>query len=246
MTSPPRARIIAGDARDGASYDRLLGGERADVLLTDPPYCLLTRRRKKGDLRDPKGRKIDRHPVVRFETVRDYRTFTVDWLPKAVAHLTPAAPLVVWTNFLGREVILTVARSLGFGHLAGEFVWGKRTKAASGGEQLLRVYETALVLMRQPPAPLALGDPGLAWSVVAGYDEDGEAGKTGDHPHHKPFGVLEPLVRNFSRPGQLVLDAFGGSGSIPAAALRLGRRAAAIELEAEWARLIEERLQSGE
>src|SRR4051794_34539636 len=106
---PPPAECICGDARDEAAYRRALQGRRADLLLTDPPYCLLTRRRKGGDLRDPKGRKIDRDPVVRFETVRDYRAFTQDWLPLAVRHLGDDAKIILWTNFLGKEPLLAVA-----------------------------------------------------------------------------------------------------------------------------------------
>src|SRR5688572_9319910 len=133
-------RVVCGDARREATYEQLLGQERADLLLTDPPYCLLTRRRKGGDLRDPKGRKIDKDPVVRFESVRDYRQFTEGWLPKAIAHLEPDAPLVLWTNFLGKAPLLEVARADGF-ELRGEFVWAKRTTETPGPEQLLRVYE---------------------------------------------------------------------------------------------------------
>jgi site-specific DNA-methyltransferase (adenine-specific) len=78
--------------------------------------------------------------------------------------------------------------------------------------------------------------------VAAGYDDDGEAARFGNHPNHKPFGVIEPLLRAYSRPGDLVLDPFAGSGSIPAAALRLSRGAISLEIEAEWAARVSERL----
>jgi site-specific DNA-methyltransferase (adenine-specific) len=238
------ARALCGDACDPKSYRAVLGTERARLLLTDPPYCLLTRRRKGGDLRDPKGRKIDREPVVRFETVRDYRRFTETWLPLAVGALEPGALLVIWTNFLGREPILGAARTLGYLHVQAEFVWAKRTTDSRGSEQLLRVYETALVLARTAATRPGPGEPAVPASVVAGYDDDGEATRWGNHPHHKPFGVLEPLIRTYSRPGELVLDPFGGSGSIAAAAVRLERRAAVLELVPEWAARIDERLRT--
>lgn len=241
--SGPLPRCVHADATDERGYAEALGGERADVLLSDPPYCLLTRRRKGGDLREDRGRKIDHEIVVRYDTVRDYRRFTEAWLPKAVAHCKPGAPLVLWTNFLGKEPILQVARSLGYGHLAGEFVWGKRTTEKSGNEYMLRVYEVALVLLREPPPPPSPADPPQVWSVVSGYDDAAEGDRWGDHPHQKPLSVVEPLVRAYSRPGDLVLDPFAGSGSIPAAALRLGRRTACLELVPEWARDVSRRLQ---
>lgn len=236
------ARCLNADATIAASWRALLGEGRADALITDPPYCLLVRRRKGGDERESKGRKIDSGPVRRFENVREYREFTERWLTLAVAHLAPGAPLVIWTNLLGRDPITTVAAALGYGHRVGEFVWGKRTREGNSGEELLRVVETALVFLQHPPprpGPDALATP---WAAVAGYDDDGEALRWGNHPNHKPFGVLEPLIRSWSRPGQLVVDPFGGSGSIPAAAQRLGRATACFELEPDWAKRIQERL----
>ena len=233
---------VCADATREDGYLRALAGEKAQLLLTDPPYCLLTRRRKGGDLRDPRHRKIDRDPVVRFENVRDYRAFTEGWLPLAVRHLAPDAPLVIWTNLLGKPPILEVAARAGYPHLLGEFVWGKRTREVNSNEQTLRVYEVALVLSRTPPRPLDLGAPPLPWSVVTGYDDEAEGTTWGSHPHHKPFGALVPLVLAWSRPGELILDPFAGSGSIPVAALRLGRRAACLEKEPDWAARVSERL----
>lgn len=232
---------VAGDARLESTYDAALRGRRASLLLTDPPYCLLTRRRKGGDLRDKRAAvKIDRDPVVRFEDVRGYRKFTEQWLPKAAARCE--GPLAVWTNFLGKEPIRAVARGLGYLE-CGEFVWAKRTTEREGNEQLLRVYETALVFAREPLPALGPGDAQRVWCVAAGYDDEGEARRWGGHPNHKPFSVLDPLIRQWSRPGDLLLDPFAGSGSIPAAALRLERRAACSEIEPDWAARVTARLE---
>ena len=243
LPSPDSLRCIHADSREPDGYRAALGDTRAALLHTDPPYCLLTRRRKGGDLRDPRAhKKIDQNPIVRFETVRDYREFSEAWLSRAVAHLTPDAPLIIWTNLLGKEPILTAARGQGYPHLRGEYVWGKRTTDKNANEQTLRVYEVALVIARTPTSPLAPGDLPTVWAVVGGYDDDGDAARWGSHPHHKPFSVLEPLVRTYSRPGDTVLDPFAGSGSMPTAALRLGRRPACLEVEPEWAERVTRRL----
>ncbi|MGZ6059968.1 MAG: site-specific DNA-methyltransferase, partial [Myxococcaceae bacterium] len=179
-----------------------LAGLRPSLLLTDPPYCLLTRRRKGGEGREPRARrKIDQEPIHRFEDVRAYRRFTAEWLPAAARAVVEGGTLAIWTNFLGRAPILTVAAEAGFGVLAGEFVWAKLTTEGGGNERLARVYEVALVLRRAPLPPQAPGDPARPSAVVAGYDEEGEAARWGSHPNHKPFGVLEPLIRTWSGPG---------------------------------------------
>jgi DNA modification methylase len=173
--------------------------------------------------------------------VRAYRRFTAEWLPAAARSVVEGGTLAIWTNFLGKAPIVAVAAEAGFPALAGEFVWAKLTTEGDGNERLARVYEVALVLRREPLAPLAAGEAARPWSVVAGYDEDGEAARWGNHPNHKPFSVLEPLLRTWSRPGDLVLDCFAGSGSIPAAAVRLGRDVASIELESGWAERVRQR-----
>jgi site-specific DNA-methyltransferase (adenine-specific) len=99
-----------------------------------------------------------------------------------------------------------------------------------------------VVLGRRPAPPPTSESPASPWAVVAGYDDDGEGARWGGHPNHKPFGVLEPLLRTWTRPGQLVVDPFAGSGSIPAAALRLGRQVACLELSPEWAARTSSRL----
>lgn len=222
-----------------------LGGRRADLLLTDPPYCLLSRRRRGGDLRDPKGRKIEREPAIRFDSVREYRAFTRGWMTRALPHLAGHRPLVIWTNFLGKAPIVEAARELGYPALWGEFTWGKRSREGGGNEQLVRVYEVALVLGRTAPAPLGPSDPPPCWSAITGYDDEGEGPAWGGHPHHKPLSAVEPLVRAYSAPGELVLDPFAGSGSIPAAAARLGRQVACLERVQEWADRVTDRLAPG-
>src|SRR2546426_10748439 len=175
MPWDPRAavRCLNGDARVEETYRSALAGGRGRLLLPDPPYWLLAGRGKGGEVRDKRaGVKIGREPVVRFADVRAYRRFTEEWLPKAAAHVE--GPLIVWTIFLGKEPIRAVARELGHGE-AGEFLWAKRTSQHEGNEQLLRVYETALVFLRTPLPQLQAGGGQGVWGGGAGDAAGGGA-----------------------------------------------------------------------
>jgi site-specific DNA-methyltransferase (adenine-specific) len=172
------SRVIRGDATAEASYSALLQGRKAELLFSDPPYCLLERRRKGGDLRDARrGTRIDHETVLRYPSVAAYADFTKQWLALALSHCSRVA--ILWTNVLGKKVLLDQARAAGFGEVYGEFLWAKRTTSTTGNtsatssssagasqqssngssqakpalitsEVMLRVYESALVLGRVP------------------------------------------------------------------------------------------------
>jgi site-specific DNA-methyltransferase (adenine-specific) len=237
-------QCIEGDATSLEVWSRLFDGRPFDLLLTDPPYCILTRRRSGGDQRDPKNKKIERGPLKRFETVRDFGAFTNSWMQHAARFAKPHAPFIVWTNLLGRTPTSTAAAAAGRPHLWGEYIWGKRTREGNSGEEILRVVETALIFGTTPLPQPTTHDTAKPWAVVASYDPDGEAERWGKHPSHKPFNVLEPLIRAWSTPQALIADAFSGSGSIAAAAKKLERACAAIELEPVWAQTTNERLRA--
>ncbi|HEY7427926.1 MAG TPA: site-specific DNA-methyltransferase, partial [Gemmataceae bacterium] len=62
------------------------------------------------------------------------------------------------------------------------------------------------------------------------------------HPCQMPEAVLERIIGVSSNPGDLVLDPFAGSGTTLAVAKRLGRRYLGIELSAEYAERVRQRL----
>lgn len=65
----------------------------------------------------------------------------------------------------------------------------------------------------------------------------------GKHPAEKPLAMLEHVIEATTFPGDIVLDCFAGSGSTAAAALALGRRTVAIEIEPQWVTYIASRLE---
>lgn len=66
----------------------------------------------------------------------------------------------------------------------------------------------------------------------------------GKHPAEKPAVMLEHAIEATTYPGDVVLDCFAGSGSTALAALKLGRRAVAMEIEHKWVSVIADRVQA--
>jgi DNA modification methylase len=64
-----------------------------------------------------------------------------------------------------------------------------------------------------------------------------------DHPTQKPIALIEAMLRNSSRRGDIVLDPFAGSGSTLVACERLGRRCYAVELDPAYCDVIRRRYQ---
>lgn len=80
-------------------------------------------------------------------------------------------------------------------------------------------------------------------SDVLRYDVVPIAARCG-HPCEKPVEMLADLIRTSTRPGDLVLDCFAGSGATGIAAKVTGRRAVLIEYEESYCQLIQRRLEN--
>lgn len=76
-----------------------------------------------------------------------------------------------------------------------------------------------------------------------GSGRDGCATKANAHPTVKPLALMRWLIRLVTRPGDIVLDPFGGSGTTGAAALLEGRRVILVERDPRYAEIARARLQ---
>ncbi len=196
-----------------------------------------------------------------------WMTPALSFLSAANTASPPPPPLIVWTNLLGRSVIAEVAQEFGYSTAVsggGEFLWANSSTpapppgdvqsssssiAAGISELKLRVYECALVMFHTSASAIFAADsPPRVWSVITPNGSGGVRDLTSPHsaavahPNHKPFAVIEPLIRQHTRPGDTVLDPFAGSGSIGAAALMLQRNAICIERDPFWCETTRQRL----
>ena len=104
-------------------------------------------------------------------------------------------------------------------------------KQENGGRQMRDLWPIG----DREPAP----DGSLVWDLAApGRTEKRE----GRHPTQKPIALLDRVIQAASRPGDVVLDPFNGSGTTGVVAVRRGRRYVGFDLSTEYLDLTERRL----
>ena len=192
---------------------RTLPAESVDLVVTDPPYFV--------NYRDRAGREIanDTNPASVIDAFTDmYRV------------LKPNTFCISFYGWNRVDAFVRAWRRAGF-QMVGHLVWHKGYASKTG---FLRArHEQAYLLAKGRPAkPAAPLDDVRPWKYTGNVR----------HPTEKDVSILQPLIESFSKPGDLILDPFSGSGSTLEAAALAGRRYLGIELESRYCELIRGRL----
>jgi len=221
-------RLLIGDSTDPDDIARLMSGETADMVFTDPPYNADYSSRVDKQRRKPWGGIAnDAMPEAEYETFLA-QAFAV--IPKVTAD---GAAVYVWTDWHHYSLVQRVYRERFLQKAL--IIWDK-THFGLG-----TYYRTQheLLLFGVNGSSVATWNAGHderdVWSVsrdpVSGYA----------HPTQKPCELAERAISNSSPEGAVILDLFGGSGSTLIAAHRLGRTARLCELDPKYADVIIQR-----
>jgi site-specific DNA-methyltransferase (adenine-specific) len=153
-----------------------------------------------------------------------------------------------------------------------EWIWNKRFAAnmAQCNKRPMKVHESVLVFapnaerynpqMIQRTEPITMGGRNIIGEAAAIPDKvlskrlywtkypesiisiSNRSERRGLHPTQKPVALMAYLIRTYSNPGDLVLDNTAGSGTTGVAAIETGRRAILIEQDADYYRIMCERI----
>ncbi|MGH2973611.1 MAG: DNA modification methylase [Solirubrobacterales bacterium] len=220
-----RHRLQCGDARDPASYERLLGDKSASLLWTDPPYGVDYTGKTKRQLR------IANDSADGLESLLADSFAAIDGALLAGAPIYVAAP--------GGALLVSFAEAfMNRWDLRQTLVWVKDTMVLGRSDYHYR-HEQLLYGFKLGPGRLGRG--GRRWhgsdSETSVLEVDRPKAST-DHPTMKPPELIERALRNSSSRRAIVLDPFAGSGSTLVACERTGRRARLIELDPRYCDVI--------
>ena len=222
-------RLVCGDATTAEAYARLFpDGERADMVFTDPPYNVNYANSAKDKLRGK------HRPILNDALGEGFYDFLFDALALIMAHTRGAIYVAMSSSEL--DTLQAAFRATG-GHWSTFIIWAKNTFTL-GRSDYQRQYEPILYGWPEGATRHWCGDrdQGDVWQIK-------KPAKNDLHPTMKPVDLVERAIRNSSRPGDVVLDPFGGSGTTLIAAEKAGRVARLIELDPKYADVIVRRWQ---
>jgi len=235
--------IIKGDCV--AALEKLPENS-VDVIFADPPYNL----QLDGDLHRPDQSKVDAvdDHWDQFSTFEAYDAFTRAWLLAARRVLKPEGTIWVIGSYHNIFRVGTTLQDMGF-WILNDIIWRKSNPMPNfRGRRFTNAHET---MIWASPSQGAKGYTFNYDAMKMANDEvqmrsdwlfpicnGGERLKdeNGDkiHPTQKPEALLHRVIMSSSKPGDIVLDPFFGSGTTGAVAKRLGRNFVGIDREDKY------------
>lgn len=242
-------RLMCGDSTDLGDVNTLMGGEEADLVITDPPYNV---NYKDGSIKN------DNMDEGSFE----------DFLQNAFLamfeNMRPGAAAYIFHADSEGLAFRRAFRDAGF-KLAECLIWEKNSFVLGRQDYQWR-HEPILYGWKEGAAHYFIDDRSQDTilledeldlesmkkedlityinQIIAQYKDqttvlfEKKPTKNDVHPTMKPVNLVGRLMRNSSKPGWNILDLFGGSGSTLMAAEQIGRRAFLMELDEKFCDVI--------
>ena len=216
-------RLLCGDSTDATSYAALMADEKAAMVFTDPPYGVNYANSAKDKMRGT------HRPILNDNLGEDFEPFLQAALTPMLAYCAGATYIAMSSSEL--DTLQSAFRAAG-GKWSTFIIWAKNTFTL-GRADYQRQYEPILYGWPEGQTHHWCGDrdQGDVWHIKKPQKND-------LHPTMKPVELVERAIRNSSRPGDIVLDPFGGSGTTLIAAEKSGRKARLIELDPKYVDVI--------
>ncbi|MER2535749.1 MAG: site-specific DNA-methyltransferase [Rhizobiaceae bacterium] len=225
-----------------------------DIVFADPPYNL----QLEGDLHRPDQSKVDAvdDHWDQFESFAAYDAFTRAWLLAVRRVLKPNGTIWVIGSYHNIFRVGAIMQDLGF-WILNDVVWRKTNPMPNfRGRRFQNAHETMIWASRDQKgkgytfnyeAMKAANDDvqmrsDWLFPICTGAERLKDDNGDKLHPTQKPEALLARIMLASSRPGDVVLDPFFGSGTTGAVAKRLGRSFVGVEREQAYIDAAAERI----
>ena len=232
-------RLLCGDSTDSDQVAKLMNGEKADMVFTDPPYNVdfqgqeLSNTTKNGvQVLHHKGAN-SKHEKIKNDSIPDDEF--LNFMKQVLSNILLFNQGAWYFSFcdLKLDLLLTPLKEMGF--IWKSIIIWKKNQATLSGKDYKSRYE-----------PIVYGCPQNSFYGERYKQEDiwefQRTLKNDLHPTMKPIALIENALNNSSKKGMKILDLFLGSGSTMVAAHQLNRKCYGMELDPKYCQVIIDRM----
>jgi DNA modification methylase len=248
-----RHRLLCGDSGKAEDVDRLLGGEPVHLVNTDPPYNVKVEPRSgnaiaaglssfeasptAGPAGARKLRARDRPLANDFVTDEEFGRLLHAWFGNVARVLLPGRSFYVWGGYSNCGNYPVALKACGL-YFSQALIWDKQHPVLTR-KDYMGAHEWCFYGWKEGAAHQFFGPNNATdlWSVKKVNPQNMV------HLTEKPVELAARALEYSSRPGENVLDLFGGSGSTLIAAEQTGRRAFLMELDPLYTDVVVQRFE---
>ncbi|WP_447727473.1 DNA methyltransferase [Sphingomonas koreensis] len=233
---------------------RALPAASIDMIFADPPYNL----QLGGDLNRPDGSFVDAvtDDWDKFDSLAVYDAFTRAWLAEARRILKPNGTIWVIGSYHNIFKVGSAIQDLGF-WILNDIIWRKANPMPNfKGTRFTNAHETLIWASMGEKAKYTFNYRSMKtlndelqmrsdWEFpICGGQERLKKNGTKVHPTQKPEALLYRVMLACTKPGDVILDPFFGTGTTGAVAKRLRRHWIGIEREDSYVEAAQERIEA--
>lgn len=237
--------LMCGDSTSAEDVARLMGGEKADMVFTDPPYNVAIGDKNKAINDNRAERGLSRTNAIESNIEND--NFKTDeecgeklWKPaftNLFENAKDSCPIYVTMPQGGTHMMMMMMMMRDSGwQVKHELIWVKNSPTFSMG-RLNYDYQHEPILYGWKKTHKWVGKGKFNKSIW----EIDKPKKCDLHPTMKPIELIENALLNSSEKNDLILDLFGGSGSTLIACEKNNRKARLMELDPHYCDVIRKR-----
>jgi site-specific DNA-methyltransferase (adenine-specific) len=228
-------RLLCGDSTDSDQVAKLMNGEKYDLIVTDPPYNVAlgieTIEQAKKRNRRTDGLTIKNDKM----SDEDFLLFLTNYFTTTLINTKKGGAIYVFFADMELKNFVNAFLDGGF-KLSQQLIW-KKSSLVMGRKDYQSMHEPILYGWYEGEAHNWYSD--RKQTTILEFDKPS---RNGEHPTMKPIKLIEYLINNSSKVGDLLGDGFLGSGSTMVASHQLKRKCYGMELDPKYCQVIIDRM----